>query len=153
MSTLQIEKSKALVAFRNADPNGKKLLSDLFDPKVFTPKFSDLKTFEDCCEAIGLNPLEKEFTAGPSDEVAYRKLKVIARALNAGWVPNWNNSSQRKWAPWFYLDSPGFRFCGSYCSASNTHSTGGSRLCFETEELATYAGKQFLDIYKDFLTI
>ena len=29
----------------------------------------------------------------------------------------------------------------------------GSRLCFKSKDLATYAGTQFLDIYKDFFTV
>jgi hypothetical protein len=48
--------------------------------------------------------------------------------------------------------SSGFGFSGSYYSYTNADTCVSSRLCLETKEKATYAGKQFTEIYKDFLT-
>ncbi|WP_166964664.1 hypothetical protein [Yeosuana marina] len=88
------------------------------------------------------------------DEVAYRKLKLIAQALNEGWTPDWTDSNEYKYYPWFEMGSAsGVGF--SYDGYDHWYSIScvGSRLCFKSRELAEYAGKQFEDIYKEFLTI
>jgi hypothetical protein len=57
-----------------------------------------IKTFEDACKALKIN-----FTPAADltkDELAYMKLKIIAKALNEGWVPNWNNWDEWKYYPW-----------------------------------------------------
>jgi hypothetical protein len=153
METLQIDKSNALQAFKEADSTGKALLTNLFGKKIFLEKITDrIKTFEDACAEVGEDPDDDNFSEGTDDEIAFKKIKVVIRALNEGWKPNWDNSGQYKWYPWFYMNKPGFRFDGTLCGISSTLAPGGSRLCFETEELAKYAGQQFLDLYKDFIS-
>jgi hypothetical protein len=110
-----------------------------------------VKSFEDACAELGINPEDLFDPIDTSDEIAYKKIKIIARALNDGWIPNWNNTNQYKWFPWFNLSS-GFGFSGSGYGYARTTTVVGSRLCFKSEELANYAGKQFTNIYKDFLT-
>ncbi len=152
METLQISKSNALTAYKRADQSGKTLLENLFGKETIAQKVTDrVKTFEDACLEVGEVSTSDRFSQGSPDDNAYQKLKVIVRALNEGWKPNWDNSSQYKWYPWFYLNSAGFRFDGSLYGYSASHSSGGSRLCFSSEALATYAGKKFEYIYKDLL--
>ena len=153
METLQITKANALNAFKEADTSGKNLLKGLFGEKTFIPeKITDrIKTFENACEVVGVDAEDYEDVYAPADETALRKLKVIVRALNEGWTPNWNDGNQRKWYPWFYMNKPGFRFGVSYCDFVNALSAGGSRLCFATQELSDYAAKQFLDLYEAFI--
>lgn len=114
-----------------------------------------IKTFEDACKALKL-----KFTtpAGlTKDEVAYLKLKIIAKALNEGWEPNWNNWDEWKYYPWFCMGdngaSPGVGFSYGGYDLVRTTSGVGSRLCFKTRELAKYAGQQFLEIYKDYMLV
>ncbi len=131
---------------------------------------NSITTFEQALEKSGTEK-EKAFFANAelvasteSDEVAYKKLKVIARALNTNdetgevWTPNWNDSDQYKYFPWFEIeateDKPagvGFSFADYDGWYSGTFV--GSRLCYETRELALYAGKQFAAEYKDFILI
>jgi hypothetical protein len=73
--------------------------------------------------------------------------------MNEGWVPDWNNSSEWKYYPWFYLNSPGFRFYGSYYSFANANAGSGSRLCFRTRESSDHAGKKFLSLWRDLMTL
>ena len=89
------------------------------------------------------------------DEIAYVKLKLIAEALNEGWTPDWSNGEWDKWHPWFKMDDSSSAGRFSFYGAGNLHSVSivGSRLCFKSKDLATYAGTQFLDIYKDFFTV
>ena len=51
-----------------------------------------------------------------------------------------------------YSSSAG-RFSFNGAGSRYSYSTVGSRLCFKSKDLATYAGTQFLDIYKDFFTV
>lgn len=44
----------------------------------------------------------------------------------------------------------GFAFAHSLNAPSATGATVGSRLCYKSEELAVYSGKQFIDIWMDF---
>lgn len=119
---------------------------------------NQIKTFEDACKALSIPTTLPQVDALPEKHrkaiVANYQLYVIAQALNEGWEPNWNDFSERKYYPWFdmetYGDAPvgsGFSFLGYDCDYTNTFV--GSRLCFKSRELAEYAGKQFESIYKD----
>lgn len=77
---------------------------------------------------------------------------MVAKAINKGWEPDWNNSNQYKWWPYFDLSS-GFGFSYSdYGYGGTDTSASGSRLCFESEDKSEYAATQFIEIYKQFLT-
>jgi hypothetical protein len=110
MQTLQIDKSKARKLYKNAAPEFKELLHETFGEKFFNEKITDrVKTFEDAYEIVGIRPQDITCTNDTKDELAYKKLKIIAQALNEGWTPDWSNSNERKWFPWFEYKS-GFGF-------------------------------------------
>jgi hypothetical protein len=157
METLNISKDNALKAFNEGCSDVQKVLSNLFGPETFKPKniMERVKTYEDACKVLGLNPSDQLPSTNSKDAaaiIAYAKLFIIARALNEGWVPDWNNSSQYKYYPWFDMRA-GSGFSNDVYGGSYTTSGVGSRLCFKSEELARYAGKQFLSIYKDAFTL
>jgi len=115
---------------------------------------------------------------GDTDVLAYLKLRIIVAALNEGWVPQFTEDELR-WYPyfWFYTKeewdnlgdevkkygrvlgrSSGNGFVNgglAYASAPSASSFSityvGSRLAFKSEDLAVYCGKQFSDIWIDFL--
>jgi hypothetical protein len=149
---MTLEKAKAI--YPTSPTWFQKELTAEFGAKSFEKRsFKDIKTFEDACEELGIDDPESLFTENDTpDEIAYKKLKVVAKAINQGWVPDWDNKSQQKWWPWFNLSS-GFGFsCSDYfCDCAGT--TVGSRLCFESEAKSNYAATQFIDIYKQFLTL
>jgi hypothetical protein len=150
---LQAPKADVLKTYRNADAQGKSILEQLFGKNMFRQKITDhVKSFEDACGMKGISVSEILNEYDTADEAAYKKLKVIIEVLNEGWKPDWNNSNQRKWYPWFNMQG-GFGFSDSYYAGWVTVSFVGSRLCFHSEELAAYCATQFLDIYKNFLTI
>jgi len=152
MQALQIDETKARSLYKSASDEFKTMLEDTFGENFFSSKVTDrVKTFFDACTETDMDPYYQAFTAGSTDDNAYQKLKVIARALNEGWKPDWNDGNQAKWYPWFYMNKPGFRFADSVYDYSHSYSAGGSRLCFKSRELAEYAGKQFMDIYEEFL--
>ena len=152
METLQISKANALSAYRKADKKVKELLEELFGKQVLSTEVTErIKSFEDACLELGIDSTDANFSTGTVDEIAFKKLKVIAAALNEGTVLSFADSNQRKWYPWFEYSGSGFRFRGTDFDITLACTTGGSRLCFHTEKLAIYAGKQFIDLYNDLL--
>ena len=111
-----------------------------------------------------------------ADIVAYLKLRIIAAALNEGWTPQFT-VGERRWFPWFVLytqdeinrmdkeqrgrvvyrsgsfaaSAGGVAYAAAPHDSSATYSYIGSRLAFKTENVARYAGKQFLDIWADYV--
>lgn len=113
-----------------------------------------------------------------NDIRGYLKLRIIAAALNDGWQPKFTEDEYR-WYPYFYLytkeqydrldedekkdcrvvgraSSSAFVYGGVVFAYANhawsySHSHFCSRLAFKSEELAEYCGKQFIDIWMDFL--
>lgn len=124
-------------------------------PKDITKR---VKTYADACAVLGIEPMNETVLAKlgfTKDEIAYRKLKTIAEALNEGWRPDWANSNEYKYWPWFVYNPAyaGFSCANTAGAASATSAVVGSRLCYKTRELATYAGRQFEGLYNDFLLI
>lgn len=120
-----------------------------------------VKTYEDACKVLGVEPINEQNAKAQgfrSDEIARRKLETIAAALNEGWKPDWNNTDQYKYYPYFYIQenakgkgSAGLSFASTYYSAARTAAGLGSRLCFYASRLARYAGNQFTDLYEQIL--
>ena len=114
-------------------------------------------------------------TGGIEDLEAYLKLRIITEALNEGWKPQFTKG-ERRWYFWYDLLTKeqydklsaedksrvlgrgggsanayfGLVVAGAFNASSSAGSSYGSRLAFKSEELAAYAGKQFIDIYADF---
>jgi hypothetical protein len=111
------------------------------------------------------------------DVVAYIKLKIIVAALNEGWKPQFTDN-ETYYYPYFYLYTQeeyekfnkekkatcfmlgsranyGAYYCVVFEFSAYTPSPAnllvGSHLYFKTPELAKYAGRQFADIYFDYL--
>ncbi len=154
MKTMEIKKETAKKLFEESPDWFKEEMIQAFGKNFFKKRdFRDIKTFEDACEELDLNMIASPVfhNVDTPDEIAYKKLKVIVKAINQGWVPDWNNSNQYKWWPYFKVSSGfGFSLSGYYYACTLAYV--GSRLCFESEEKANYAAQQFIDIYKQFLT-
>lgn len=125
------------------------------------PIMERVKSYEDACAIAGITPLTLEqFTFLPEDQqkamYGLHKVITVIDALNEGWKPNWNDSSEFKYYPWFYLrdqagDVPGSGFSFVGCDDGNAGSTVGSRLCLDTSEKAEYVAEIMLQEYKDFM--
>ena len=110
------------------------------------------------------------------DVVAFLKLRIITEALNEGWHPKFTEDEYRYY-PWFYIytkeeydnfsEEEKRRCVGRanfyadaygglvYAYASNassySYASNGARLVFSNRDLAEYAGRQFIDIWADFV--
>lgn len=122
---------------------------------------STIKSFEEACAVLGLNPADEIPFAEPKNGNqkavnAAAKLFILASALNGEWVADWDNWDQGKYYPWFDMRSTaagGSGFSCFVCYSGRVFSIVGSRLVFKDRKTAEYAGKQFLDIYRDLMII
>lgn len=120
-----------------------------------------VKSYADACKVLGIEPMnEKNMKAQGfrPDEIARRKLETITEALNEGWKPDWNNTDQYKYYPYFYIREnakaegiAGLSSANTYNAASYTAADIGSRLCFHDSETARYAGNTFTELYEQIL--
>lgn len=103
--------------------------------------YKDIKTFTDACVAVGIT--EKMFYDKHSCLSSYllntAKLEIINKAINGTWVPDWNNTNEYKYHPYFKIGSSVFYYSAPWLS--NAYVNVGSRFCFETGEQANYAGE------------
>lgn len=109
---------------------------------------------------------------------AYTRLAIIAEALNEGWRPEYTEDEYRYY-PWFGLYTQeeyndmndedkeccrfvgrsvnnayangGLVFAGAYYGSADSYAFIGSRLAFKSRELAIYCGKQFIEIWINYL--
>lgn len=87
--------------------------------------------------------------------IALNELFTIAQAWNKAddFVPDFSNSRQDKWFPWFVYDrdNAGFVYVGTSAAPSMTYAGIGSRLCFKTANRARQFGQQFIDLWNKVL--
>lgn len=121
---------------------------------------------------------ENETSKMDANLLAYMKLRIITEALNDGWKPKYDGEEWH-YGVWYDLMTQeqynrksnrekeergvlfggnahdgayaGFVFAPTNVSPSNTNAHFGSRLCYKNREIALYSGKQFVDIWADFL--
>ncbi|MGN6293743.1 MAG: hypothetical protein ACTHMV_13450 [Chitinophagaceae bacterium] len=153
---LQIKKADAVTAYKAGSAADKKLLTNLF-PEQFGDLTERNKTFQDVLD-------EKRVTMGDILPVvpaaikhlekhihAYAKLCLIKEVFAPDFEPDWSNSNQYKYYPWFeHKSGVGL----SYLAFDHRRSDAdvAARLCYPTSALAIYVGKTFEDIYRDYLT-
>ena len=139
-----------------------------------------IKTFEDACHEIGIDAeawnRDKISLGLEPDVLAFLKLRIIVKALNEGWEPRFTEDECRYY-PWFILYTGeeynkldeeeksrvvyrsynfayalgGVSYANAYNDSSYPGASVGVRLAFKTSELAAYCGRQFLDIWADFV--
>lgn len=153
---LKIKKERAKRLYVESPEWFKAELIEEFGEECFKKiNFEDILTFDDACRACGTT--EAEFNAKfeklglAQDTLFYEKLKIIAKAINQGWVPDMGNTNQYKYYPWFAVLPSGSGFSNSAYFFTSAVTSVGSRLCYETAEKAKYAGTQFIEIYKKYL--
>lgn len=157
MKTLQISEQKARELYKSGSGELRSILEESFGKDFFSQKITDrVKTYEDACRELSMNPLDenKLMKLGlTKHDIAYQKLVTIAKSLNEGWVPNVCDNSVYRWYPWFVTNgSPSsFAFYASAYVLAYANAGSGSRLCFKNKELSEYCGKQFIELWKQFI--
>lgn len=141
--TLQIEKSKLLEAYKNADKLTQDELEKLFGPETFAKGFP-----KSVAEVMGEGWDDSWDANSPID--CYALLRDIISRINGGWEADWSDSNQPKYYLYFRMH-PFSLVCVDYCFE---YSDVPSRLCFRTRELATEFMKvpEFVDLYKTYMS-
>lgn len=119
--------------------------------ELFIGKITDrIKTFADAWEYCG-KP-EIPLIQGNEKQIEYfiavYQMSIICKALNEGWTVDWDNDSEPKYYPYFYMYPSGFAFLDTDADCTLAHAGCGSNFRLKTAELAKYCGKQFIDIWK-----
>ena len=196
MNEITINKEKVAEVYQNASAETKEALKSLFGdesnfidkPKPNLDDYTTIKTYEDACEALSVEPIFNEPNPimnlyGVEYEVephiiALMKLETISRAL---WGRTWKpepdaDGSNRFYFPAFALytksdidnmdederggllsayashgASAGFGSLYTTSRSSNALAHTGFRLCQETMEKALYFGKQFIELWAEYL--
>lgn len=190
---MKIKQEQIDAAFAAAGDNKEiiAVLESLFGKRetVKFKHYTDIKTYEDACEYLGINPLPEDcsctFTSSvdykpTSDEIAYAKLKIIAKAIRGGEDFSFKKAIEngKYYRPWWIVCSKkyfetqltdeererGFLFGGSaylgagagfacasvYVAPSYANAAFGSRLCFYDRERCEYFCKQFKELIAEF---
>jgi len=117
--------------------------------------FRTIKSFEDACAKEGIDPTALPDVSMIPEEFrkpiinAY-KLMIIFLAINNGWRPDWSDSDQYKYFPWYGVLSSGFGFSSSGYGFGSSFTRVGSRLCTDTSEKAMYIAEQFKAEYQEY---
>lgn len=155
------------------------LLEKMFGRSLFKPDevlMERIKTFDGAYEELENHHLVLEFnelTTTTKNEtranLAFTKLKIIAKALNGDCnldVPNHARYYPRFTVAkmgtvnekiidantvWIKRNDVYFMFYDTVLSGDVISEGSNRYTCFRTEELARYAGKQFIDIYADLI--
>ncbi len=173
-------------AYKDAGDEGKDTLVALFGKDVCVvvePSLDDyttLKTYEDACIALGVEPLDEQALAGkvPPHIIALMKLETVSRAL---WGRKFQpkpdaDGSEAYFYPWFALwtkgkidrmnkedrgallaaqaddgTHAGFGFLDTDYRSSHAPAYIGFRLCQKTEDAARYFGRQFIELWAEYL--
>lgn len=172
--TIQIPDGK-FAEYKEVD--GKTVI-ELVDKPPVTDR---VKTFADALREVGIKESaeewEKKYADLEKDVVAYMKLCIIADALNEGWKQNFERKFGIIFFPLFFSYSKedyskmnedekskviirsyndsiiAFRIRESTSNSNFGISSVsiGIKFVFKTNELAEYAGRQFIEIWADYL--
>jgi hypothetical protein len=111
----------------------------------------DVTTYSEVCRRLG----EKEITLKDFKQfddilanklLNFAKIQQLSKYFNQGWIPNWKDSNEYKWYPYFNDSGGGFVFDYSYC---HCYAFSGSVAYYKTKEISNHIGKYFPDFYKN----
>ena len=166
---LEISFERVEAAYKSTENESvKETLEALFGKEAFKDflDYRNIKSLKDVSEALGkdMDEFKKSLSNLPRDVQAFMVLREIRNALNPKWVPDFANTNQYKYYPWFEIKkSPagvGFAHYGSYLGvsvlfsldvASHSTATFGGALASEKSEIAIWFGEHFADLWKEYL--
>ena len=146
-SEVKLEQSEIDEMYSASDAAQKKVLDKFFvRKKSIIDRIRAGSAFSDACIELGLKESDVFSDSDDKDIKAYKKLKVIIKALNEGWYPNWESNEYKYYNYWTLRGV----FCLYFCDCFFSFSYVPSALCLKSEELAKHAAKVALEEYKEF---
>lgn len=113
----------------------------VFNFRIEEREYEDItnrvKSYADACKVLGIEPMDEDSMKAQGfrlDEIARRQLETITEALNEGWKPNWADTDEYKFYPWFYIEVSEVQTEGTYgasagLSCALTHYPGYGFAC------------------------
>lgn len=98
-------------------------------------------SFDEVCEQLGVED--------NNQLSSFEKLKLISKVANQGWCPNWNNTDEAKYFPYFEYKEGVFSFYTVAYRA--TFLTVPSALLYQSDDLAYFMGVYYFDLYEEYL--
>ena len=144
---LEIELTQAEVdeMFNASDASQTKVLKKFFSrPKDIRDK---VKSFLDACSVLSVNPNTVYSETDSISDKAFKRLKIMIKALNEGWYPNWDDENEYKWLNYFRMKG-GFSCWYSHYYFAST--AVPSALCLKNKELALHMIEIALEDYKEY---
>lgn len=137
--------------FENAIQNMK---SEIYNIPTTNKKPKHLTTWAEVCAYHMLREEDVLPYLNPKTKLekvvnATVKINYISLALNEGWIPDFNDTSQRKYYPYFVFSAGGWSVFGA--ASWNAVAGVGSGFYYKDEKTALHAAKTFLEIYRDYL--
>ena len=100
-----------------------------------------IESFDKVCEQLGIEN---------NDELSsFEKLKLISKVANQGWYPNWKNTDENKYFPYFEYIKGVFGFCSVGYNIAGI--SVPSALLYQSNDLAYFMGVYYFDLYEDYL--
>lgn len=142
--------------YQQTDQNGREMLIRIFGKEIFIDKNDAIKLFEEFCERKGID--SKSVLPYPNTKDRdQRRLNAFAMLMpmiddrRAGYMPDFNNSDEKKWWPFFDMRDSGFVVAYSDYAWTFAYASGGSRLCLQSEKESDKCGRELLPIWNEFL--
>jgi len=129
--------------FKASDNDQKSVLEKFFKQPLDIR--SKVKSFLDACSVLNIDSKSVFTSSDTKDEVAFKKLKVIIKALNEGWYPDWENSNEYKYWNWWRMKGGFSSYVTDYRHAATDVP---SALCLKSNDLAVHCAKIALEEYK-----
>lgn len=83
----------------------------VFNFRIEEREYEDItnrvKSYADACKVLGIEPMDEDSMKAQGfrpDEIARRQLETITEALNEGWKPNWADTDEYKYYPYFCIE-------------------------------------------------
>jgi hypothetical protein len=124
-------------------------------PKTKDPVEKAEIIYDAACKKLCLDPADLPDVSRVREkyrasQLAFHKMEVVRDAITDDREADWNDRGEYKYGGWFWMDSPGFRFHGSYYSFAVSYPTGGSRLCTFSEEDQDFFMIECVSLWADF---
>ena len=168
---------KVIEAYEKCDDYGKEILEGIFGKDAFAAIIKyKVKTFMDAVEILGRNnQTVKDYydiaaKKCNKDIIAFAKLKIIREALNEEWKPEFDIMEGSYYTSFDIISEyeferlkenekkesmvfkrPDEKIMFALVSSKLSVSCESYKLSFKSRELAEYCGKQFMDVWIDYI--
>ena len=163
MCKIELNATQVAAIYKGGNGESRKILKESIGERfseVF-PITLRVQSFDDAVKEIGddhplcqvLSSLMYGYRSDvvTKDLLAYLKIAIIAEALNEGWKPA---GDENRWYPFFELSEDNDSVVFTHSGTTDPDCLSDSvKLAYKSEELASYAGETFADIYSDLVTL